>query len=257
MLDDQFFYFPEPWENRDWRTTSGLPLEDVWLTTADGTRVFGWYLQAAQGEPAIDAVMLWYHGNAGNLIHRLDNMARLHQRGVSLFIIDYRGYGSSKGRPSEPGLYADGMAAYDYLRKERGVPSEKIIIFGRSLGAAVAAEVAANREVAGVILETPFPSVESVARKLYGGLPTHQLLRARFNLMERLPKIRKPILVLHGNQDAVIPYELGKEVYEAAAEPKTFYRIDGADHNDTYIAGGEAYFEVLLKFMRQVTEGTP
>lgn len=257
MLDDQFIYFPEPWENRDWHATSGLPLEDVWLTAADGTRIFGWYLAAAQEAPAIDTVMLWYHGNAGNLIHRLDNMAQLHQRGVSVFIIDYRGYGKSTGRPSEPGLYMDGLAAYEYLRKQRGIPPEKIIIFGRSLGAAVAAEVAANREAAGVILESPFPSVASVARKLFGGLPMHQLLKARFDLMERLPKIRKPILILHGDKDTVIPYELGKKVYEGALEPKTFYTIAGADHNDTYIAGGEEYFKTLQKFMRQVRSEKP
>ena len=249
MLDHQYLYFPSPWEPRDWKALSQLPLEEVWITASDGTRIFGWYVEAPQRR----AVFLWYHGNAGNLSHRLDNIAELHRRGISLFIIDYRGYGQSEGRPSEEGFYADGLAAYEYLSRARAIAPEQLIIFGRSLGAAVAGEVARQRPAAGLILETPFPSVEAIARTLYAGLPAHRLLQARFDLVKRLPDVRMPVLVLHGDRDTIIPFAFGQAVYAAANEPKRFYRIPGADHNDTYIVGGEPYFQELLAFVERVT----
>ncbi len=251
MLDRQYLYFPAPWEDRDWSEASGLPLQDVWFRAEDGTRLFGWFLPAPGGVPG--AVLLWAHGNAGNIIHRLDNLAELHRRGISVFLFDYRGYGRSDGIPSEPGLYLDVLAAYDYLLNERKIPSTRIIAFGRSLGAPVAGELARRRQVAGLILETPFPSVKAVARRLFRGLPAHLLLKSRFDLAARLREIHVPVLVLHGDRDTVIPFELGRAVYEAANEPKEFVVIPGADHNDTYLVGGEEYFQHLLGFIDRVT----
>ena len=251
-LDEQAVYFPARWQQADWAVQSGLPLEEVWLTAADGTKLYGWFVEAA-GSPA---VLLWCHGNAGNIIHRLDNIGELHRRGISVLIFDYRGYGLSEGRPSESGLYQDALAAYDWLVSQRRIPPERIVVFGRSLGAAVAGELATKRQAAGLILETPFPSVRAVARAHYGWFPAHWFVRARYDLASRLPKLTLPILVLHGDRDEVIPLELGRQVYAQAPDPKDFYVIAGATHNDTYVIGGEAYFQRLIAFLRQVTSAS-
>ena len=249
MLDQHYVYYPARWEPGDWKAVSRLPLEDIWLTTSDGERIFGWYAAAADEQ----AVLLWCHGNAGNIIDRLDNLAQLHRRGVSVFLFDYRGYGQSSGRPSEDGLYRDALAAYEYVTQQRGVPASRLVIFGRSLGAAVAGELARQRPSAGLILETPFPSVLEVAKLVAPHLPVHLLISARFDLASRLKHVHIPLLVLHGDSDTTIPFSLGQAVYDAANEPKRFYRIPGANHNDTYLVGGDAYFDEFVGFIRRVT----
>jgi fermentation-respiration switch protein FrsA (DUF1100 family) len=251
ILDQIFVYFPHPWIERDWARASGLPLEDVWFQAEDGTRLFGWYVQPAAASP----VLLWCHGNAGNLIHRLENLGELYRLGLSVFIFDYRGYGRSSGTPSEEGLYQDALAAYGYLTGTRGVRPERLILFGRSLGASVAGEVASRKPAAGLILESPFPSFAAMARAHYLGLPMHWLLSGRFPLEERLKAVTMPVLVIHGDRDDIVPIELGRRVFEAAREPKSFYVIRGADHNNTYHVGGRAYFSRLKRFVDEVVRG--
>jgi fermentation-respiration switch protein FrsA (DUF1100 family) len=197
-------------------------------------------------------VLLWCHGNAGNVIHRLENLAELYRLGLSVFIFDYRGYGRSAGKPSEEGLYHDALAAYGYLVGTRGVRPERLILFGRSLGASVAGEVASRKPAAGLVLESPFPSIAAMARTHYAGLPMHWLLSGRFPLNERLPRISMPVLVIHGDRDDIVPIALGREVFAAAREPKSFYVIEGANHNDTYQIGGRAYFQRLRRFIDDV-----
>ncbi|HXV69451.1 MAG TPA: alpha/beta hydrolase [Nitrospira sp.] len=248
LLDQLFVYYPEPWQDRDWARLSGLPLEDVWFQAADGARLFGWYVETKADHP----VMLWSHGNAGNIIHRLDNLKYLYQLGLSVFLFDYRGYGRSQSlRPSEEGLYHDAIGAYDYLTRIRSIRSERLVLFGRSLGASVAGELAAQRPASALILESSFPSVEAVARYHYGGLPVHWLIGAEFRLVDRLPRLALPKLVVHGDRDEIIPIELGRRVFEAAAEPKEWYVIHGADHNDTYQVGGGTYFRRIGEFVRK------
>ena len=248
ILDQLFVYHPHPWTERDWARASGLPLEDVWFQAEDGTKLFGWYVQPSAASP----VLLWCHGNAGNLIHRLENLGELYRAGLSVFIFDYRGYGRSSGKPSEEGLYQDALAAHGYLTGTRGVKPERLVLFGRSLGASVAGEVASRKQAAGLILESPFPSVAVVARALYAGLPMHWLLSARFPLDERLQRVSMPVLVIHGDRDDIIPIEMGRQVFAAAREPKSFYVIEGADHNNTYQIGGRAYFLRLKRFVEEV-----
>jgi fermentation-respiration switch protein FrsA (DUF1100 family) len=247
-LDHRYVYYPSAWEPGDWAARSGLPLEDVRFQAADGTALHGWFLDA----PNSPAVLLWSHGNAGNLLNRLDLLAAWHTRGVSAFIYDYRGYGQSAGRPSEAGLRQDALAAYEVLRR-RGIPPERIVLYGQSLGASVAGQLATQRPAAGLILETPFPSIRSVAAASYGPLPVHLLLEARYDLAAALGRVQMPILVVHGDRDRIIPLALGRQVYEAARPPKDFYLVPGADHNDLDLVGGAAYFERLLAFIRQVT----
>ncbi|HEX5646755.1 MAG TPA: alpha/beta fold hydrolase, partial [Nitrospira sp.] len=155
LLDQFFVYYPEPWQDRDWAKLSGLPLEDVWFQSADGVRLFGWYVEARADRP----VMLWCHGNAGNIINRLENLKSLYQLGLSVFLFDYRGYGKSqKHNPNEDGLYQDAIGAYDYLTRIRKIRPERLCVFGRSLGAAVAGELATQRAASALILESSFPS---------------------------------------------------------------------------------------------------
>lgn len=251
-LDQLVVYHPAPWQDKDWAQLSGLPLEDVWFRTTDGARLFGWYVRS-QGASAKSVTLLWCHGNAGNIIHRLDNLRRLHQVGLSVFLFDYRGYGRSQGTPSEKGLYLDALAAYGYLISHRHIKAQRMVLFGRSLGAAIAAEVAAKQPAAGLILESAFPSVEAVARTHYFGLPAHRLLDARYDLVARLQHTNLPTLVIHGDRDQIIPIELGRQVYEATKHPKSFYLVPGAGHNNLYWVGGPNYFHRLKLFAEEVT----
>ncbi len=249
-LDQVFVYHPSPWQQRDWARVSGLPLEDVWLDTPDGLRLFGWFVPARTS--GASPVLLWCHGNAGNIINRLHNLVALHRIGLSVFLFDYRGYGLSTGQPTEAGLYQDALTAYSYLAETRRMPPHRLVIFGRSLGAAVAGTVASRKPAAGLILESCFPSVAAVAREYYFGLPADWLLTSRFDLSAQLPAITMPLLFVHGDRDEIIPIELGKKVYEAANAPKSFYEVRGAGHNDLYVVGGRAYFRRLQEFVTQV-----
>lgn len=246
FLDQIFLYHPHPWENRDWARATGLPLEDVWFPATDGTKLFGWYVEAAT---ATSAVLLWCHGNAGNIIHRLENLRELYRIGISVFLFDYRGYGRSQGRPSEDGFYQDALGAYEYLRTVRRIPAARMVIFGRSLGAAVAGDLAAHKPASSLILESCFPSVEAVAKHYYHGLPVHWLLGASFRLSDRLLFLSLPKLFVHGDRDTIIPLALGEEAFRAAKPPKEFYLVKGADHNDLPFVGGYSYYAKLRAFI--------
>lgn len=252
FLDQFFVYHPEPWQDRDWARLSGLPLEDVWFQASDGIRLFGWYAEATADRP----IILWCHGNAGNIINRLENLNVLYRTGFSVFLFDYRGYGRSQNvRPSEKGLYEDASGAYDYLTRVRRIRPERIVLFGRSLGASVAGELAVQRPASALILESSFPSIEAVAKFHYSGFPAHWFLGAEFRLTDRLPNLSLPKLVIHGDQDTIIPIELGRQVFDAAKPPKEWYVIQGADHNDTYVVGGAAYFRRIGEFIRKAAAG--
>jgi fermentation-respiration switch protein FrsA (DUF1100 family) len=173
LLDQFFVYHPEPWKEGDWSAAGGVPLEDVWFQAPDGTKLFGWYAEQSAASP----VLLWCHGNAGNMIHRLDNLRALYRLGLSVFLFDYRGYGRSQGRPSENGLYQDAIGAYDYLTRVRRIRPERLVIFGRSLGRrggrGTGDAAACHGAVAGVLL--PFdrgrgpPSLYGFAAALVAG----------------------------------------------------------------------------------------
>jgi len=253
FLDQYIIYHPAPWEDREWARLSGLPLEDVWFQSPDGVKLFGWFVPAP-GNTMKGAMLLWCHGNAGNIIHRLDNVALLHRLGISVFLFDYRGYGRSAGSPSQQGLYLDALGAYDYLVQRRRVPAGRVVLFGRSLGGSVAGYVAGQRVAAGLLLESTFPSVAAVAKAHYFGLPMHWLLGARFPLAEHLQSVKIPTLIIHGDRDEIIPLALGKEVFAAAHTPKEFYLVKGADHNSLYRLGGMPYFEKIREFVQRVVE---
>jgi fermentation-respiration switch protein FrsA (DUF1100 family) len=222
----------------------GLPYQDVTFETEDGKRLHGWYFAHRQEGPAI----LFCHGNAGNISHRLDNVSRLLGKGLRVFIFDYRGYGKSEGRPSEKGIYADGLAAYDYLVHRVGISPDEIIPFGRSLGAAVAIEVALKRKVKALIIESAFTSIKDMAKTMLLFLPISPFVPDHYNNLEKVSRVRVPVLVIHGDSDELIPFSMGERLYGAARAPKFFCPIRGAGHNDTYVVGGEDYFRAFATF---------
>ncbi len=202
--------------------------------------------------PGAKTTLLWFHGNAGNISHRLENIRLLHDKvKINILIVGYRGYGRSEGRVSEEGTYMDGEAALKYLRTREEVDPKRIVFFGQSLGAAVAADLATREECLALILETPFASIREMARAAFPFLPIGPLLRTRYDVVEKVKRVKAPLLVLHGDKDEVVPFEQGKKVFEAASPPKEFHTIRGAHHNDTYIVGGDAYFAVLKDFIER------
>jgi hypothetical protein len=247
MIEHHFIYFPLRELEAD-PSSLGLPFDEVYLVTQDGVRLHGWFVP---GES--DLTWLWCHGNAGNISHRLENLALLHNElGVSIFLFDYRGYGRSEGKPSEKGTYLDAEAALAYLHSREDVREDRIVYFGRSLGAAVAVDLVVRHPPAALILESPFPSVPYMARRLYPFLPVWPLLRTRYDSLSRIGQIDVPLLVLHGDKDDIVPMEAGQKLFDAAGGDKTFYTIRGAGHNDTYLVGGKAYFDELRRFIRML-----
>lgn len=226
---------------------AGLEFEDLYFRAADGVRLNGWFIP----HPEARTTLVWFHGNAGNMGHRVENIQQLHHRvKVNIFIFDYRGYGRSEGVPDEPGTYLDGEAALALMREKLGSAGvQTVVLFGRSLGAAIATRMAIGFPAQGLILESPFVSIAAMARFYFPLLPSGPFLAGRYDVEEMIRKVRTPLLVLHGERDSVVPFEHGKRVFAAAAEPKQFYAIRGADHNDTYVIGGENYYERMRSFI--------
>ncbi len=248
LFEHRFIFYPTRKPLVSWQPP-GLDVEECTFSTRDGVRLHGWWHSGAATDGAVAGpVLLWCHGNAGNITHRADNAQMLADRGLAFFLFDYRGYGKSEGTPSEYGLYLDGEAAYDYLTQERGVEPHRIVCFGRSLGAAVALHVALRRKTAGLVMEGAFDSVPAMALRMMPMLPVGYFLRTQFDNLAKVGRLEVPLLMIHGRQDKTVPIEHARKVYDAAPEPKQLYVIEGADHNDTYIVGGEPYFETLRRF---------
>ena len=245
FIDRYLVFFPERDIFQD-PGDRGLIFEDVTFAASGGVSLHGWFVPGPG-----DKTLVWFHGNAGNISHRVDNLYSLHTRlGVNIFIFDYRGFGKSEGSPSERGTYLDADAALEYLRSREDVDTNKLVLFGRSVGCAVAAEAATKIEAQAVILESPFTSARAMARKVYPFLPGIGLLVAgKLDTLSRIGRVHAPIMVIHGDADEIVPFEMGRELFEAANHPKRFYAIGGAGHNDTYLVGGEPYLEALVSFV--------
>ena len=246
LVDRYFIFFPDKDVYQD-PGDRDLIFQDVFFEAEDGVRLHGWYVPGRG-----DETLVWFHGNAGNISHRVENLAELHGRlEVNIFIFDYRGYGRSEGSPTEQGTYLDARAAMAYLGEREDVDRGKLVLFGRSLGCAVALEIAASHLVYAVILESPFTSIQAMARRAYPFLPGIGLLaRSKYDSLSKIKGVRSPVMVLHGDRDEIAPYEMGRNLFEAARPPKRFYTIQGAGHNDTYLVGGPEYYDALGSFIR-------
>ncbi|MFQ5897063.1 MAG: alpha/beta hydrolase [Candidatus Methylomirabilia bacterium] len=220
----------------------GLPYREVWFQAEDGVRLHGWLVPGRR-----PLTLLWFHGNGGNMSHRLDNIEAIHRYlGIGVFIFDYRGYGRSEGQPTEEGLYRDARAAREALIRE-GVDANQIVYFGRSLGAAVAIELDLVAPPVALILESPLLSVPAMANRTLPG--SGVLFKTRFDSRTKISRVHSPVFILHGDSDEIVPYEHGRRLFDAAPKPKAFYTIRGSRHNDTYLVGGVAYWIAWARFL--------
>ncbi len=242
---ESMIFQPTPGADRDLELS--FAAEDVFLDTRDGVRIHAYFLDA----PGTSRAVLFLHGNAGNASHRLPNAAELARLRAQVLLLDYRGYGRSQGRPSEVGVYADARAGLAHLVETRGIPEERVVVFGRSLGGAVAVDLARDRPLAGVVLESTFSSAAAMARSMLG-VPLGALVGSRFASDEKIQDLRSPLLFFHGDRDRIVDIELGRQLYTVAPEPKAFEVVHGAGHNDVPMVGGQRYFRRLERFLDEV-----
>ena len=218
-------YFPD--RRRTTPAAAGLPgAEEVVLDTADGERVIVWHVPPREGRP----IFLYFHGNGGSLSWRGERFGSLISDGSGLIALSYRGYGGSSGRPTENGLFEDAVAAYSFAVAR--YPAERIVLWGELLGSAVALAVAAEKPVGCVVLEAPFTSAADVGARHYWFVPVRLFMKDQFRSDLRASKVTAPVLVVHGENDAIVPVTLGKQLYDLIRAPKRFVRVAGAGHND-------------------------
>lgn len=230
----------------------GLPFDDIYFTTEDQQKLHAWFMPANQdvvwAATLMRPTILYLHGNAGNIGDRLEKIALFHHMGVNVFIVDYRGYGRSQGRPSEKGVYHDARAAYDYVVKQLEVLPASIYVYGVSLGGAVAVDLVQHRAVAGLILDSTFSSVKDMGQWLFPWMPG-QLIQARFDSVHKIQKSDGlPKLFFHSTDDRTVPLALGQKLYNKAPEPKKMVLVSGA-HTEAHIWDRPRFQEVLRQFL--------
>lgn len=248
-LEQHFIYFPEP-HHEATPATIGLAYEEVTFQASDATQLSGWLIPGQSGAP----VVLFCMGNAGNISHRLDTLQLLHDLGVSVFIFNYRGYGSSDGKASEKGTYHDIAGAFSFLN-QRGWPPARTILFGRSLGAAISLEGSLHTPPAGLIMESAFTSLNAMGRHHYPLLNTllGWLIGAKYNNIEKIAELKSPLLLIHGRNDSICPPRMAEELYQRAPQEKQLLWIAGADHNNGFLVGGELYRNTLREAITRWT----
>lgn len=249
-IEDSIVYQPSVFPEGDWRPTD-LVFADAWFTSEDGTRLHGWYCPRENPR----AVVLYLHGNSGNLSHRADLLRDLQQRHrLSVFIFDYRGYGRSEGQPDENGILQDARAARNWLAARAGIDQSQIVLMGRSLGGAVAVDLAAKEGARGLILQSTFTSLPDVAasKPVIGSLAS--LMHGQLNSIDKIAAYRGPLLHSHGDADSIIPYDHGRKLFAAANQPKRFVTIPGRDHNHPQTP---EYYVELDRFIDRLPIGTP
>lgn len=244
-IERKLIFFPTTYPAGDW-DPSNLTVEDAWFETEDNVKLHGWYASAS--EPR--GYLLLAHGNAGNLSDRASVVRVLNEKlGLSVLIFDYRGYGRSEGKPSIQGILKDSRAAHQWLRQRENIKAEQIILLGRSLGALVMVDLAAKRGARALILEGAFSSLADVADHAYPWLPAKALLTHDIKADQLIREYHGPLLQSHGTADRIIPFELGRKVFDAANEPKEFMELPGDDHNDP---PPPQYYEKMDEFLASI-----
>jgi len=248
VIENHLIYFPP-------RFPEGFPsprtyqgeVEDLWLLTADGVRINAFY----HSNPASKQVLLWFHGNAENIGYGLEHLRSLAKIGVNILAVDYRGYGRSEGKPDEAGVYLDADAAYDYLIQQRHFRAQDIFIYGHSLGGAVAINLASRRPCGGLIVQSSFTTARAMARRVFAIPLIEYVVKSRFDSLHKIRDVHAPILIVHGTRDEVVPIEMGQQLFQAAPEPKRFYPIERATHNNLMEVGGASYLACLQTFIAE------
>jgi fermentation-respiration switch protein FrsA (DUF1100 family) len=226
-----------------------LRFETVWISTADGETLHAWWVPAESARGTV----LFFHGNAGNISHRVDYLQMFHRLRYSTLIVDYRGYGKSTGTPSEAGTYRDAEAAWEYLLTVRGARPQDIVIAGESLGAAVATRLATQTTPRAVVLLSTFTSVNDLGAQVYWFLPVRLLSRIGYDNVANLKRIRVPVFIAHSRDDDIVPYAHGRKLYEAASEPKTFLEMRGG-HNDGFVFMRTEWAAELAAFLDRLPQ---
>jgi fermentation-respiration switch protein FrsA (DUF1100 family) len=248
FFEERLIFFPSRYPNGQWHP-AGLRYDDVLFETQDGVRLHGWYCPV----PRPRCVFLLLHGNAGNITHRVDRIIAWQRLlNVSVFVFDYRGYGRSAGQPNEPGVYNDARAAYRWLTTDKGIAPDDVVFFGESLGAAVALQLAIEVLPRALILESPFTSAVEMGQRAFPWLPVRWIMRNHFASIEKIGRYYGPLLIIHGTHDTVIPFAMGQALFDRANEPKRFYAVAGADHNEVAVTGGRPYVQALDDFLREL-----
>lgn len=248
LFQSRLVYFPEKTISQTPRSYH-LPYEDVQLVTRDAVKLHGWYIPS---QSAVHTV-LFCHGNAGNISHRLESIRIFNALGLNVFIFDYRGFGQSEGSIGEQGSYLDTQAAWDYLTGQKNTRADQIILFGRSLGGALAAQLASHKAAAAVIIESGFISIPVLGQQLYPFLPVKYLSRINYPTIEYLSKNTIPKLIIHSRDDELIPFAHGMSIYEHVPGPKTFLELKGS-HNDGFLVSGPVYLNGLRKFIASLPD---
>ncbi len=240
----EFAFYPD---NENVIPTNQLPhgIEEITISTADKVKITSLYLPSAES----DKLLIYFHGNAGNIYHRIPSLLQLQNAGINVIGVSYRGYGKSNGDPNEEGVYQDGKAIFQYTVEQMGFSKENIIIFGRSIGTAVAINTAQNEKIRGVILVTPMTDGKDQA-KAAGLGPISSWAGNSFDNISKVGNIESPLLVIHGTNDRVVPYSMGKAIFNRAKSKKEFVRIKGANHNNLQDAYGKEYWPPIIEFIK-------
>jgi fermentation-respiration switch protein FrsA (DUF1100 family) len=244
LFQRQLMYFPDR-SRPQLGVLAQEGVREVWLTTVDGLALLSWYLPPHEGRP----VILYFHGNGGNIGYLAERMQGFGHEGYGVLLAGDRGYGGNPGSPSEVGLFADAQAALDFLERE-GIAAGRLVLYGESLGSGVAVQVAATRQIAGLILESPYTSVAAVAQYHYPYVPAALLIWDRFDSLSRISAVKVPILILHGGRDAIVPDRFSRALFDAAPEPKEVWFAPDAGHEE--LAGFGALDRVVAFIERRV-----
>ncbi len=251
LFQSQLVFFPE----RVMEGTPhdiGLPFESILFRSTDNVELHGWFVPGSHAR----GVILFCHGNAGNISHRVEYLRLFHGLGWSTFIFDYRGFGNSNGKPTEAGTYQDALGAWHYLVDTRRVQPEEIVIYGESLGGAVAAWLARGRHPAGLVLASTFTSLPDVAADVYPFFPVRWLARFHYNTRGFLSEVTCPVLVIHSRDDEIIPFAHGQILFEIARPPKAFLEIRGS-HNTGFMDSRVRYVEGIDDFLSKLVSNGP
>jgi len=223
----------------------GLPFEDVYFKTQDGLTLNGWFIRS----PGARATFLFFHGNAGNISHRLEKISLFHELGVNVFIIDYRGFGKSEGKPSEEGIYKDALAAYEYLMTRNDIDHKVLVSYGDSLGAVASVYAASKKRFAALVVDSSFSSSADMSKTIFPFVPKF-LLATKMDSAARVKTITIPKLFIHSINDEIIPFRLGKKLFDAASAPKEFLEITGG-HNTNHVDSREKILNALREFLKR------